>query len=680
MNTSLRILLLGFLLISQPCFGQGSEVPARISYQGIITDAAGNPVGQGTPTNRKVIFRIWNSPTSFNEANLVYSEEQIATVAEGEFSVLIGAGAVVTDPLDGIDETVKGPGTVSVNEAFAGADRYLGVSIADGAGSIGNEISPRQQIVSTAFSFRAREAETIINSAVGTDALSDGSVTLAKMASSSVDSVSLLDGSVGTIDLAGGAVTAAKLASDIGVWSVSGANVYRSGGSVGVGTGSPVAPLHVFRGGGGTGNNSTASLVLEDDTNHYLQFKAPSSNETGVVFGNPNSSSDGGIYYSNNARSISLRTGGNNTRMFLASNGNVGIGTGSPQGRLSITGSNSLLDPTLTGVHIGTIAGFPSDSAVILRGGPGGGGQLRFSNPGTSGSARIWMVNDSKEIRIDGSDKVTLMGGNVGIGTTNPTRGKLEVVGLQQFNIGTHAALYFDGERTGRSGGNVGTSIYADKDIVGFVFRAWSDERIKHIEGVSDSAVDLDVLRQIEISDYTYIDQVNQTSAPQKKVIAQQVEKVFPQAVSKGTEVVPDLYAKASLEDGWIQLETPLVVGDRVRLISKEADEIYEVLEVAEGSFRTKLTGNDDQIFVYGREVDDFRTVDYEAISMLNVSATQELHRRLVASEEKVESLKQRVAELEARDVVRDERLSAIEAMLNPGGSEDLKTVSTSAK
>ena len=34
-------------------------------------------------------------------------------------------------------------------------------------------------------------------------------------------------------------------------------------------------------------------------------------------------------------------------------------------------------------------------------------------------------------------------------------------------------------------------------------------------------------------------------------------------------------------------------------------------------------------VFVYGREVKDFRNVDYEAIAMLNVSATQELNRRL---------------------------------------------------
>ncbi|WP_262708345.1 hypothetical protein [Chryseobacterium sp. CH21] len=35
-----------------------------------------------------------------------------------------------------------------------------------------------------------------------------------------------------------------------------------------------------------------------------------------------------------------------------------------------------------------------------------------------------------------------------------------------------------------------------------------------------------------------------------------------------------------------------------------------------------KLKG---KLFVYGTEVSDLRTVDYDALSMLNISATQEL-------------------------------------------------------
>jgi len=35
-------------------------------------------------------------------------------------------------------------------------------------------------------------------------------------------------------------------------------------------------------------------------------------------------------------------------------------------------------------------------------------------------------------------------------------------------------------------------------------------------------------------------------------------------------------------------------------------------------------TPDNGQVFVFGREVSDFRTVGHEALSMLNISATQE--------------------------------------------------------
>ena len=99
--------------------------------------------------------------------------------------------------------------------------------------------------------------------------------------------------------------------------------------------------------------------------------------------------------------------------------------------------------------------------------------------------------------------------------------------------------------------------------------------------------------------------------------------------MTRNTDVVPDIYATAKVLDGWVMLATNLKKGERVRLIGKSKEAIHEVLEVAPGRFRTAFAADGDEVFVYGREVKDFRMVDYEAIAMLNVSATQELFRRL---------------------------------------------------
>ncbi|MEL6142585.1 MAG: hypothetical protein AAFU67_13310, partial [Bacteroidota bacterium] len=50
----------------------------------------------------------------------------------------------------------------------------------------------------------------------------------------------------------------------------------------------------------------------------------------------------------------------------------------------------------------------------------------------------------------------------------------------------------------------------------------------------------------------------------------------------------------------------------------------------------------------YGREVDDFHTVDYEAIAMLNVSATQEQEREIQSQKAQIEALQKQVLAYEA--------------------------------
>ena len=178
----LRLLFAAALLVGTT-HAQTSAVPDYISYQGRALNADGSPIGSGTPVNRSVTFRIWDHASNALAANLLYSEQQVVTIANGEFSVLIGAGAATPGSPLGFDEAPKGvPSTkVSSPVVFGAATRYLGVTIDDGTAAVDNEISPRQQFVSSTFAFRAKVAESVENAAISQAMLDNNVVDSAKI-------------------------------------------------------------------------------------------------------------------------------------------------------------------------------------------------------------------------------------------------------------------------------------------------------------------------------------------------------------------------------------------------------------------------------------------------------------------------------------------------------------------
>jgi hypothetical protein len=204
----IQALILSLLALTSAAMAQSSNVPALISYSGKVVDASGNAItGQ-----RLMTFRVWNHPTDSADSNRLWAEQQTVVLSAGEFSVLIGAGSAVAGQTN----------TGVFADVFNGSTRYLGVTVDDGTSAVDPEISPRQQVVTTAFAFRARIAETVASgavtsamlgaAAVNDTALATAAVTAAKLADLSVQTAKIADGSVTTAKIADGAVTSAKLA------------------------------------------------------------------------------------------------------------------------------------------------------------------------------------------------------------------------------------------------------------------------------------------------------------------------------------------------------------------------------------------------------------------------------------------------------------------------------------
>jgi hypothetical protein len=341
--------------------------------------------------------------------------------------------------------------------------------------------------------------------------------------------------------------------------------------------------------------------------------------------------------------------------MRINANGDVGIGATNPLAKLDIRGTTAL-----------------NDNQLRLRNGGDGNHWLGYHTGGGFDGAKLF-GNSTVALQTNNME-VVLRDSRMGVGTASPNKGRLHVAGWHwdYINAGTYFSAGFGG-LSGFGSDNHDISIYGERHILaGWGVLTESDARIKDIQGISDAVTDLETLTQIEITDYTMKDYVQAGTDAYKKVIAQQVESVYPLAVSNTTNFIPNVYELTQMENGKVNVETNLEEGDKVKLFINDSEEaIANVVSKTDNtvSFDIEYTG---KAFIYGKEVDDFKIVDYEAIAMLNVSATQELVKRLVELEKLSENLQTENTSLKA-DVSQLKSMSADIELLKEAMGIDLK-------
>jgi hypothetical protein len=461
-------------------------VPGFFNFQGKVANANGTLVGAGTPVNKTVIFRIWDHSTNSTTGNLVYSEQQNVTITDGEFSVLIGQGSFVSGTPLGYSESSKGPSTTTIASAsvFAGATRFLGITIDDGnSATTDPEVTPRQQLVTSAYAFRAKYAESLGSNGVNVlTVLDSGNVGIgaanpgarlevagnirAGGAGVANPALQLLANHASTIAASiGYANSAGTLSSD----SAAVDTVFRTenGGKLLLQTGAGAAALVIDssnRVGIGT---SAPNAAL--DVNGALMLKGALTGSSGrPAVGASRVAGEIGGYSSTSPFQddgfLRLSAGGGTTasaKSFIDLSGfstvadmdkNLVFGTAGAE-RMRISNSGALLlksaltnASTRPGVAASRlpaeIAGASSGTAAnddgFLRLSAGGGTSAASKSfIDLSGFSTVPDMNGHLVFGTSGLERMRISsGGNIGIGTTNPTRGQLEVIGTGALQTG----------------------------------------------------------------------------------------------------------------------------------------------------------------------------------------------------------------------------------------------------
>ena len=268
----------------------------------------------------------------------------------------------------------------------------------------------------------------------------------------------------GSITLNGSAVTSGG-GGGSSVWSTNGNKIYYNTDNVGIGTNNPDTTLDIHGSFTLDGNGAQAQMKL----------RADQGDGQAIYFTNAASGYEGAISYDNTGTTAEKMQFNVNqgTRMTILASGNVGIGTDNPAVTFHVKNTSNQVarfenaNGALRIVNVSVSDNFGSGNRSVL----GDHSQDVLITSSTSGGTpqnSFILLNHDGNVRIAAggspaaSEGITVLdGGNVGIGTNNPSQ-KLHVHGGHMYMQTGYGITWNNGDASinARSGYNIAFNTY----------------------------------------------------------------------------------------------------------------------------------------------------------------------------------------------------------------------------
>jgi hypothetical protein len=225
--------------------------------------------------------------------------------------------------------------------------------------------------------------------------------------------------------------------------------------------------------------------------------------------------------------------------------------------------------------------------------------------------------------------------GYLGIGTTNP--------GFPLHVATNVATTYTYGYLSGT--GQVGSGTFAtvisgrfNGAVSSAQCQSFSDSRIKkNILPLSESN-----FSKLNPVTYNYIDKVQKSTALQYGLIAQEVQEIFPDVVSTTTDYIPNIYKTSEqISENIITLTNHNLESENEIIIYTNNEPIEAKVQVIDQNhFKIdKDLQNKDSVFVYGKKVDDFRSISYEKFVPILIKQIQTLEKQIIEQNIRIQLL-----------------------------------------
>ena len=388
-------------------------------------------------------------------------------------------------------------------------------------------------------------------------------------------------------------------------------------GNVGIGTTNPKNVCHI------TGSNP---CLLRVDTNNNAVGQV-----SGIEFGIPNFDTAGtakitSTSLSGNVADLKFNTssGTNNstTKMTISGSGIVaiekdlqcGIGTTNPNIQLGTLNNNLSV--------AGAIGAFSTSAAI---------GDMVIRTPNkllllSGGGVAPFCINTNNFIQL-GKGLTVIPTFPVTVNTNESTN---------QAMASPYSAAIYSGFNTNYASTNppIGFGVLCTAAYSTACY-FYSDRRIKKdFEPINNS---LEILEKINLTTYKYIDYVVKGNMTNYGIIAQEVEEVIPEIINTHKDFIPNIYKNADSYDGLNTIyidTTDITIGDKIKIYNDTNQEyLIDVVDIGDNYIVIENPienyKQDTLLFFYGKEIPDFKNVNYDALFVINMRATQELYKRL---------------------------------------------------
>jgi hypothetical protein len=222
------------------------------------------------------------------------------------------------------------------------------------------------------------------------------------------------------------------------------------------------------------------------------------------------------------------------------------------------------------------------------------------------------------------------------------------------YNLTTSTTINYTNKTWSNISAYFDSHILVNGDIV-----ITSDVRIKNNINDINSKNALELVSKINPKSFKYIDFIEKGDKKNYGFIAQDIKEIVPEAVGYKKENIPNIFKLFDVKDDIIEtnedLTSQLFINDNIKIINKDNKEDYKILEISSNHIKIDKKIEGDKCFIYGKEIEDFHILDKEIIFTLNVSATQELNKKIKKQQKNIK--KQEMKLIKQKNIIKEREI-----------------------